>query len=87
MNRPPNKAEVEAIRERWSGEPTGRYPEMTERLDYSDVHRLLDYIDYQEMLLKDSRDEMREAGRGFREIERERAALIQKYEDEKWGAW
>jgi hypothetical protein len=82
VNRPPSKEQVEAIRARMIDNHPGDVS-----FGHEDVQVLFDHIDYQAVLLKDSREEMREAGREFREIERERAALIQKYEDERWGAW
>jgi len=81
MNRPPSKAEVDAIRARLNDNHPGDVS-----FGHEDIQMLFDLIDYKDMLLEDDRQEMREAGRELRDMANELRSLQREVQDQR-GGW
>lgn len=75
MNRPPSKEQVEAIRTRLTDNHPGDVS-----FGHEDIQVLFDHIDYQALLMKDHREEMRDAGREMRDLQSELAAAQRQAE-------
>lgn len=80
--RPPTKAEVEEIRARATDNHPGDVS-----FGHEDVEVLLRFIDYQDSMVSGLQEDLRDAGRELRDLERESANWQSRYEDASGGGW